>query len=114
MKNKLFPIGIGGGLLVIITIYSILKGSLTFLTLSNRFFLIGLPFLSIGTLFWIFSSGFFDHFQHSMHQAFSRKQKKKSEFQALSQVGQGRYSFWLIIAAILILASIICALLTLI
>jgi hypothetical protein len=49
-----------------------------------------------------------------MHQAFSRKQKKKSEFQALSQVGQGRYSFWLIIAAILILASIICALLTLI
>jgi hypothetical protein len=39
--------------------------------------------------------------------------KVVKEFQALSQVGQGRYSFWLIIAAILILASIICALLTL-
>ena len=104
MKNKLFPIGIGGGLLVIITIYSILKGSLTFLTLSNRFFLIGLPFLIIGTLFWIFSSGFFDHFQHSMHQAFSRKQKKKSEFQALSQVGQGRYYFLFFISANFILS----------
>lgn len=112
MKNKLFPIGIGGGLLVIILIYSFIRGPLTFLTLSNRFFLVGLPFLIIGILYWIFSSGFFDHFQHSMHQAFSRKQKKKSEFQSLSQVGQGRYSFWLIIAAILIAASIICALIS--
>ncbi|MGL9729035.1 DUF3899 domain-containing protein [Enterococcus sp. DIV0756] len=112
MKNKLFPIGIGGGLLVIILVYSFIRGPLTFLTLSNRFFLVGLPFLIIGILFWIFSSGFFDHFQHSMHQAFSRKQKKKSEFQSLSQVGQGRYSFWLIIAAILIAASIICALIS--
>lgn len=114
MKNKLFPIGIGGGLLIILMIHSFIQGSFTFLTLSNRFFLAGLPFLIIGILFWIFSSGFFDHFQHSMQQAFSRKQKKKSEFQSLSQVGQGRYSFWLIIAAILIAASIIYALLAMI
>ncbi|MGO3604609.1 MAG: DUF3899 domain-containing protein [Enterococcus malodoratus] len=114
MKNKLFPIGIGGGLLVIVVIYSIIQGTVSPLALSNRFFLTGLPFFIIGILLWIFSSGFFDHFQHSMHQAFSRKQKKKSEFQSLSHVGQGRYSFWLIIAAILIGASIICALLTII
>lgn len=114
MKNKLFPIGIGGSLLAIIVIYSNIKDSLALLTLSNRFFLTGLPFLIIGILLWIFSSGFFDHFQHSMHQAFSRNQKKKSEFQSLSQVGQGRYSFWMIIAAMLIGASIICALLTMI
>ncbi|MDU5508850.1 DUF3899 domain-containing protein [Enterococcus gilvus] len=114
MKNKLFPIGIGGSLLVIVAIYSAARQSLSLLTLSNRFFLIGLPFLIIGILYWIFSSGFFDHFQHSMHQAFSRKQKKKSEFQPLSRVGQGRYSFWLIIATIPIAASIICALLTMI
>jgi len=114
MKNKLFPIGIGGSLLAIIVIYSSIKDSLALLTLSNRFFLTGLPFLIIGILLWIFSSCFFDHFQHSMHQAFSRNQKKKSEFQSLSQVGQGRYSFWMIIAAMLIGASIICALLTMI
>ena len=114
MKNKLFPIGIGVGLSLLIMIYSIIQGTFTLLTLSNRFFLAGLPFLIIGILYWIFSSGFFDHFQHSMHQAFSRKQKKKSEFQPLSRVGQGRYSFWLIIAAIPIAASIICALLTMI
>ncbi|MFC4770991.1 DUF3899 domain-containing protein [Enterococcus hermanniensis] len=114
MKNKLFPIGIGGGLLLITIIFSIIQKSLTLLTLSNRLFLIGLPFLIVGILLWIFSSGFFDHFQRSMHQTFSRKQKKKSEFQSLSTVGQGRYSFWLMIAAILIGSSIVCALLTMI
>lgn len=111
MKNKLFPIGIGSGLAAIIVIYSIIQDSFSLFALSNRFFLTGLPFLIIGILLWIFSSGFFDYFQHSMHQAFSRKQKKKSEFQSLSQVGQGRYAFWLIVAAVLIAASIICALL---
>ncbi|MGL9748350.1 DUF3899 domain-containing protein [Enterococcus sp. DIV0170] len=114
MKNNLFPIGISSGLIVLIVIYSLIQGSLSLLILSNRFFLTGLPFLIVGILLWIFSSGFFDHFQHSMHQAFGRKQKKKSEFQPLSHVGQGRYSFWLIIAAILIGSSIICALLTMI
>ncbi|MBO0453134.1 MULTISPECIES: DUF3899 domain-containing protein [Enterococcus] len=114
MKNKLFPIGIGGSLLIIVVIYSIIQDSPSLLTLSNRFFLVGLPFLIIGILLWIFSSGFFDHFQHSMHQAFNRKQKKKSDIQSLSQVGQGRYSFWLIIAAVLLAASILCALLTMI
>lgn len=54
MKNKLFPIGIGGSLLAIIVIYSSIKDSLALLTLSNRFFLTGLPFLIIGILLWIF------------------------------------------------------------
>lgn len=114
MKNKLFPIGIGSGLIVVILSYSFIQNSFVPLSLSNRFFLTGIPFLIIGVLFWIFSSGFFDHFQYSMHQAFSRKQKKKSEFQPLSQVGTGRYSFWLIIAALLLAASIISALFTMI
>lgn len=38
MKNKLFPIGIGGSLLVIVAIYSAARQSLSLLTLSNRFF----------------------------------------------------------------------------
>lgn len=114
MKSKLFPTGIGGGLLLITIIFSIIQKPFSLLALSNRLFLIGLPFLIIGILFWIFSSGFFDHFQRSMHHAFSRRQKKKPEFQSFSTVGQGRYSCWLIIAAILIGSSILCILLTMI
>lgn len=114
MKNKLFPIEIGGSLLIIILIYSFIRESFSLIALSNRFFLTGLLFLILGILLWIFSSGFFDHFQQSMHQAFYKKPSKPANFKPLSQVGHGRYSFWLIIAAVLMTASIICALLTLI
>ncbi|MEG0372930.1 DUF3899 domain-containing protein [Enterococcus viikkiensis] len=114
MKNKLFPLIIGGGLLILTVVYSAFQNDLTAISLSNRFFLVSLPFLIIGILLWIFSSGFFDYFQHSMKQALNRKQKKKSEGLALSEVGQGRYFFWLIIAAILIVASIVCVILAMI
>lgn len=54
MKNKLFPIGIGGGLLVIVVIYSIIQGTVSPLALSNRFFLTGLPFLLSVSCFGFF------------------------------------------------------------
>ncbi len=109
MKNKILAVAIGSGLLVLISLYSLTQGSLTSLNLSNRFFLVGLPFLIIGILLWIFSSGFFDHFHYSMQQTFSRKKDAKTASRSLTQVGTGRSTFWLIIAAILIAAAVLCS-----
>ncbi|HHB9536800.1 DUF3899 domain-containing protein, partial [Enterococcus faecium] len=50
---------------------------------------------------------FFDHFQRSVHLARTRNRKKKPEFSSLSSASYGMYSFWLIIAGILIALSAI-------
>ncbi|HFD0848924.1 TPA: DUF3899 domain-containing protein, partial [Enterococcus hirae] len=59
-----------------------------------------------------FSSGFFDHFQRSIYLARTRNRKKKPEFSSLSSASYGMYTFWLIIAGILLALSVLLAILT--
>lgn len=92
---------------VIAIIWGLIKKNLSLIMLSDTLFMLGLPFLIIGILLWVFSSGFFDTFQRSMHEAVGRKQKKKANYTPLSQVGQGVYLFWLKIAGIILVCSLI-------
>ncbi|MFV0560132.1 MAG: DUF3899 domain-containing protein [Enterococcus sp.] len=112
MKKRLSPYLIGSVVLVLIVSIDAIKQQLTLLTLSNHFFIVGIPFLIIGGFLWVFSSGFFDHFQRSMHLSLKRNQKKEPSFLPLSSVGASHFSFWLIIAALLIGSSIVLALLS--
>jgi hypothetical protein len=66
-----------------------------------------LPFLIIGGFLWVFSSGFFDHFQRSVFLARTRNRKKKPDFMPLSLSGYGIYSFWLIIAGVLLVIAVL-------
>lgn len=102
MKKKFRPWLIAGLLVLAIILWQFTQNSLTLVKLSDTLFLAGMPFLIIGILLWIFSSGFFDTFQYSMHKAIQRNQKKKSNYTPLSEVGHGVFRFWLIIAAVLI------------
>ena len=88
-------------------IFGISQNNLSFITLSDTLFMLGLPFLIVGSLLWIFSSGFFDTFQRSMHESLGRKQKKKANYTPFSQVGAGVYPFWLKIAGVLLLLALI-------
>ncbi|BCA84519.1 DUF3899 domain-containing protein [Enterococcus dispar] len=88
-------------------IWGLVKNNLSLLTLSDTLFMLGLPFLIVGILLWVFSSGFFDTFQRSMHEALGRKQKKKANYTPLSQVGDGVYGFWLKIAGVIFVLSLI-------
>lgn len=81
--------------------------NLTWIAISDGLFLAGLPFLIIGCFLWVFSSGFFDTFQASMHQAFRRKKATETDFMPLSEVGQKAYLFWLMMAGILLLGSVL-------
>lgn len=107
MKNKKIPLVISLliALLILITIQ--LTQQLSLLTISNAFFLVSLPFILIGLLLWVFSSGFFDTFQRSMHHSFDRKRKKPSTFLPLSQVGYQAAPFWLLIGVPLLALSLI-------
>ncbi|ASZ08202.1 MULTISPECIES: DUF3899 domain-containing protein [Enterococcus] len=107
MNKKYLPYAISILLMVLILIKNFLTNQLTFLQLSNDSFLCALPFLIIGGFLWVFSSGFFDHFQRSIHLARTRNRKKKPEFSLLSSASHGMYSFWLIIAGILLIFSIL-------
>ncbi len=84
-----------------------LNHQLTLTQLSNDLFLCAMPFLIIGGFLWVFSSGFFDHFQRSIYLARTRNRKKKPEFSSLSSASYGMYTFWLIIAGILLALSIV-------
>lgn len=106
MKRN-YPYFISAGLILFAILWRIIKGDLSLISLSDTLFMLGLPFLIIGILLWVFSSGFFDTFQRSMHEALRRKQKKKANYMPLSQVGHGVYPFWLKIAGIVIGLSVI-------
>jgi hypothetical protein len=112
MKNKL-PYALAIGLIIFTTIFKQFKGALTLNSISDALFLEGLLFLIIGVTLLVFSSGFFDLFQKSMHKSFSllRKKRENTKFMPLSEVGHGAYGFWLIIATILILTSLVLLLL---
>lgn len=111
MNKRFSPYLLAGIGIVIIMIWHIFQQSFTLVHLSDSLFLAGLPFLIIGSLLWIFSSGFFDTFQRSMHEALRRDQKKKSNYMPLSEVGRHVYRFWLIIAGMLIGLSLLLLLL---
>ncbi len=59
---------------------NLINHSFTLIQLSNDLFLWSLPFLIIGGFLWVFSSGFFDHFQRSVHLARTRNRKKNQNF----------------------------------
>lgn len=107
MNKRNFPYILSLLGIAAILLWHFLQKSFTLIQLSDSLFLVGLPFLIVGSLLWVFSSGFFDTFQRSMHEAFGRRQKKKSNFMPLSQVGAHAYRFWLIIAESLIGLSIL-------
>ncbi len=107
MKKKYFPYTIAGVLIILILLKNSLNHQLTLIQLSNDLFLCALPFLIIGGFLWVFSSGFFDHFQRSIYLARTRNRKKKPEFSSLSSASYGMYTFWLIIAGILLVLSIV-------
>ncbi|HAQ0618269.1 DUF3899 domain-containing protein [Enterococcus faecium] len=107
MKKKSIPYAVAFLLILVILIKNLINHSFTLIQLSNDLFLWSLPFLIIGGFLWVFSSGFFDHFQRSVHLARTRNRKKKPEFSSLSSASYGMYSFWLIIAGILIALSAI-------
>ena len=112
MKKKFLPYEIAVVLILLIMIKNSLNHSLTLTQLSNDLFLCALPFLIIGGFLWVFSSGFFDHFQRSIYLARTRNRKKKPEFSSLSSASYGMYTFWLIIAGILLALSVLLAILT--
>ena len=112
MKKKFLPYVIAVVLILLIMIKNSLNHSLTLNQLSNDLFLCALPFLIIGGFLWVFSSGFFDHFQRSIYLARTRNRKKKPEFSSLSSASYGMYTFWLIIAGILLALSVLLAILT--
>ena len=112
MKKKFLPYVIAVVLILLIMIKNSLNHSLTLTKLSNDLFLCALPFLIIGGFLWVFSSGFFDHFQRSIYLARTRNRKKKPEFSSLSSASYGMYTFWLIIAGILLALSVLLAILT--
>lgn len=103
---------IGLAIILFVIGWLIFSHNLSWLALSDGLFLIGLPFLMIGCLLWVFSSGFFDTFQYSMHKTFRRKKAAETDFMPLSEVGQKAYLFWLIIAGILLVCSVIALLIT--
>ena len=76
MKKKYFPYTLAGVLIILIIIKNSLNHQLTLIQLSNDLFLCTLPFLIIGGFLWVFSSGFFDHFQRSIYLARTRNRKK--------------------------------------
>ena len=102
MKKKYHPALIGLALILVISLFHLFKKDFSPLSLSNSLFLVGLPFLVIGGFLWVFSSGFFDHFQRSAYIARTRNRKKKPDFVPLSTLGAGAYSFWFINAGLLI------------
>ena len=112
MKKKFLPYVIAVVLILLIMIKNSLNHSLTLTQLSNDLFFCALPFLIIGGFLWVFSSGFFDHFQRSIYLARTRNRKKKPEFSSLSSASYGMYTFWLIIAGILLALSVLLAILT--
>ncbi|AUB51852.1 DUF3899 domain-containing protein [Enterococcus mundtii] len=114
MKKKYRPYLFAGLVIVLVLLKNVLTDQLTLLQLSNDLFLCALPFLIIGGFLWVFSSGFFDHFQRSFHLARTRNRKEKPEFTSLSSVSYGMYTFWLIIAGILLVFSIVFALISLV
>ena len=107
MKKKSLPYLIAGVLILLIIVKNSLNHQLTLTQLSNDLFLCAMPFLIIGGFLWVFSSGFFDHFQRSIYLARTRNRKKKPEFSSLSSASYGMYTFWLIIAGILLALSIV-------
>ncbi len=114
MKKKYFPYTLAGVLIILIIIKNSLNHQLTLIQLWNDLFLCTLPFLIIGGFLWVFSSGFFDHFQRSIYLARTRNRKKKPEFSSLSSASYGMYTFWLIIAGILLALSIVLLILSLV
>ncbi|HJG22165.1 MAG TPA: DUF3899 domain-containing protein [Enterococcus durans] len=114
MKKKYFPYTLAGVLIILIIIKNSLNHQVTLIQLSNDLFLCALPFLIIGGFLWVFSSGFFDHFQRSIYLARTRNRKKKPEFSSLSSASYSMYTFWLIIAGILLALSIVLLILTLV
>lgn len=113
-EEKYFPYTLAGVLIILIIIKNSLNHQLTLIQLSNDLFLCTLPFLIIGGFLWVFSSGFFDHFQRSIYLARTRNRKKKPEFSSLSSASYGMYTFWLIIAGILLALSIVLLILSLV
>ncbi|MGM9902867.1 hypothetical protein A5844_001521 [Enterococcus sp. 10A9_DIV0425] len=113
MKKKYRPYLFAGALILFVFLKNAVTNQLTTVQLSNDLFLCALPFLIIGGFLWVFSSGFFDHFHRSVHLARTRNRKKKLEFTSLSSASYGMYSFWLIIAGILLIVSLIFTLLSL-
>ncbi|WP_165038164.1 DUF3899 domain-containing protein [Enterococcus sp. ZJ1622] len=107
MKKNSLPYTFAGALILLVLLKNGLTNQFTLIQLSNDLFLCALPFLIIGGFLWVFSSGFFDHFQRSIHLARTRNRKKKPEFSSLSSASYGMYSFWLIIAGILLVLSIV-------
>ncbi|WP_165005551.1 DUF3899 domain-containing protein [Enterococcus sp. ZJ1668] len=107
MKKNSLPYTFAGAVILLVLLKNGLTHQFTLIQLSNDLFLCALPFLIIGGFLWVFSSGFFDHFQRSIYLARTRNRKKKPEFSSLSSASYGMYSFWLIIAGILLVLSIV-------
>lgn len=90
----------------------IVQHRLAWVALSNALFLWTLLFTIIGGFLWVFSSGFFDTFQASMHTAFKRKKNQDhGGFMPLSAVGRNAYALWLLTAGWLLIASVFCLIL---
>lgn len=86
---------------------NVINHSFTLIQLSNDLFLWSLPFLIIGGFYGSFlrvSSIIFSD-QSILHE--QGTERKKPEFSSLSSASYGMYSFWLIIAGILIALSAI-------
>ena len=86
---------------------NLINHSFTLIQLSNDLFLWSLPFLIIGGFLWVFFFGFLRSFSAIGPSCTNKEPKEKPEFSSLSSASYGMYSFWLIIAGILIALSAI-------
>ena len=85
---------------------NLINHSFTLIQLSNDLFLWSLPFLIIGGFMGLFF-GFLRSFSAIGPSCTNKEPKRKPEFSTLSSASYGMYSFWLIIAGILIALSAI-------
>lgn len=87
---------------------AIFKHSLTLLSLSNSFFMLGLLFLMVAAFIGILLSGFFDLFQKNMKETFAkRRNQKKHDYVKFSAVFSKKPTYWLACAGVLITLSLI-------
>ncbi len=109
MKKNKRPILIATIISFCIIIYLLTtEHMITFLRLTNTFFMTALFFLIIGVAFWIMSSGFFDNFQRIVKETFRLKKKEEiKDFIPFSSIGFAYYHFWLEIGGILLIIAII-------
>ena len=94
---------------IAVPLYLVLfQKSITYLSLSNSFFMLGLLFLMVAAFISILLSGFFDTFQRSMKETFAkRRNHTPQDYVKFSNIFTKKPIYWLVCAISLILLSLV-------